>query len=680
MQKLMSEIRRGQPQKIVDDQTRFEQLQLIARLDEAIKSISSKNNFREVAQEVTRQLADVLHADRVVACQWGEEEDEFILQAEYPLPDRKPTAIDEAGIRFPADREIIKAFGKDSSSQLALDELKRGKSAALFEGWEQGSLLLLPAVLPRGTKGFALAFCKGEDRRFSNAEIALSKLLLRHTALIVEYLLLLQDAEQRGSQLEELRQASLNITSSLDQTDVLYALLGSALKMLQGAKDAHIFLYDGDKLSFGAAMWADGRKSEPWSEPREHGLTYTVARTAGTVPVEDMRIHPLFKGTPADWTGAIIGLPIKFAGKVVGVMNIGWPEPRHFEREELHLIQLLADQAAIAIQNAHQMAQSERRGTELEALHQASLKLTSTLDIGLVLRAILENAMKMLEGVDNAHIYTYDGETLRFGAARWAGGREGQAWVKPNPDGLVYSVARSGEMLPIGNMGKHSQYKDSHTRWKGAVVAMPLKVARRVAGVMVIAYQEPREFEAGELNLINLLADQAAIALENARLHGLTQEEALTDPLTELPNRRAFDIRLAEEIRRSTRYGHSFALVMMDLDGFKRINDTYGHIVGDVALKDISRCLRYSVRDTDFLARFGGDEFVLILPETKGDDAGIISHKLQKTVLDCRINWAEAKDERVTLSIGVASFPLDAKEPAALIGKADKALYRSKNR
>jgi diguanylate cyclase (GGDEF)-like protein len=536
----------------------------------------------------------------------------------------------------------------------------------------------MPIVLPRGSRGFILVFCQDEERTFSPVEIAVGKLLLSHTAFLVEYLIFFDDAERRTRQLEELRQASLHITSSLDLEAVLYALLESALKMLSGVQGAHIFLYDGHQLSFGAAMWADGRRSEPWAEPRQDGLTYAVARSAEIVVVQDMQAHPLFRSAPADWSGAIIGLPLKFAGKVVGVMNIAWPVPQQFEREDLHLMELLADQAAIAIQNAHLMAQSKRRGAELEALHQASLKLNSILDVETVLKAILEHATDLLHGVDNAHIYTYDGKALQFGAAHWAGSHEAQAWLIPNADDLVYSVANSGEMLPISNFSAHPSFKKAPASWNGAIVAVPLKVARRVAGVIVVAYPEPREFESGELDLIKLLADQAAIALENARLHSLSQEEALTDPLTELPNRRAFDMRLAEEIRRSVRYGHHFCLMMMDLDGFKRINDSYGHMGGDVVLKNIARCLRYSVRDTDFLARYGGDEFVLLLPETGPGDARVISEKLKNAVLDCEINWADAKNERITLSIGVASFPQDGRETAALIDKADKNLYRGK--
>jgi diguanylate cyclase (GGDEF)-like protein len=154
----------------------------------------------------------------------------------------------------------------------------------------------------------------------------------------------------------------------------------------------------------------------------------------------------------------------------------------------------------------------------------------------------------------------------------------------------------------------------------------------------------------------------------------------MTDALTGLPNRRAFDKNLAEEIRRSARYNHTFTVMMVDLDGYKRINDTYGHVVGDTALREIAQCLRGSVRDTDFMARFGGDEFVLILPETKSGDDLFIAQKLREAAGVCRLSLPDGKRETLTLSIGSASFPLDASEPSGLIHEADRLLYDEKKR
>jgi diguanylate cyclase len=118
---------------------------------------------------------------------------------------------------------------------------------------------------------------------------------------------------------------------------------------------------------------------------------------------------------------------------------------------------------------------------------------------------------------------------------------------------------------------------------------------------------------------------------------------------------------------------------MIDLDNFKRINDLHGHRAGDVALQEIARCLRYKVRDTDFLARFGGDEFVLILPETSGADARKVCDKLQSGLAECAIVWGRG-DEALSFSYGIAEYPQDAQAAALLVGAADRAMYSEKGK
>jgi diguanylate cyclase (GGDEF)-like protein len=314
----------------------------------------------------------------------------------------------------------------------------------------------------------------------------------------------------------------------------------------------------------------------------------------------------------------------------------------------------------------------------LEVLRQASLQLTSSLDLKEVLYALLENAFKLVGDTHDANIFLYESGKLTFGAAIFADGRRGKPWAEPRQDGLTYTVARSGEALAIEDMKGHSLFKTAPKDWRGAIIGLPLKYGGRVLGVMNISWPTPRHFDQEELHAMELLADQAAIAVENARLHTIVQSEALTDPLTGLPNRRAFDLRLAEEIRRSARYEHNFTVLMVDLDDFKRINDAHGHMVGDAALREIAHCLHYNVRDTDFMARIGGDEFVLILPETKPGDEGQIAQKLREAAKDCQLNMPNNKTENITLSIGAASFPQDSKEPGSLVAKADQALYKDK--
>ena len=316
----------------------------------------------------------------------------------------------------------------------------------------------------------------------------------------------------------------------------------------------------------------------------------------------------------------------------------------------------------------------------LEVLRQASLRLTGSLDLEEVLYALLESAFKLVGDTRDANIFLYEKGRLSFAASIFADGSRGKPWAEPREDGLTYAVARSGKVIPVEDMRTHPLFKTAPGDWHGAIIGLPLVYGGRVLGVLNIAWRQPRRFDQQELHAMELLADQAAIAVENARLHSMVQNEALTDPLTSLPNRRAFDTRLADEVRRSSRYGHVFMVLMVDLDGFKRINDSYGHMVGDAALRTIAHCLRSSVRDTDFMARIGGDEFVLILPETKTGGEELVSQKLRAASESCQLTLPDGQTDHFTLSIGAASFPQDASEPAELLLKADQALYAEKKK
>lgn len=371
-------------------------------------------------------------------------------------------------------------------------------------------------------------------------------------------------------------------------------------------------------------------------------------------------------------TGRMIFIPMRLGTHPLGlVAAFGDTDRKPFSQAEKTISQIFANHAAVVLENVHLQDVAERRAAEIEGLRKASLQLTSTLDPDEVLNNTLENAHRLLHNVTHARIYVYEHEKLRLAASLAAPELGGAPFEDPRPAEWVLEVAQSGESLYLANAGQGSR------RWANAIIAMALQVGGRVLGVMEVACASPRQLDE-ELKIMRLLADHAAAAMENARLHNLTRQAALTDSLTGLPNRRAFDARLEEEIRRSGRYQHAFSLVMIDLNNFKRINDLYGHQVGDVALQDIARCLRARTRDTDFLARLGGDEFILILPETSVSAARSLSDQLQTAVAECVVGWGKDGDRVVDFSAGIAGYPVDGEEAAALMKAADEAMYAAK--
>jgi diguanylate cyclase (GGDEF)-like protein len=174
------------------------------------------------------------------------------------------------------------------------------------------------------------------------------------------------------------------------------------------------------------------------------------------------------------------------------------------------------------------------------------------------------------------------------------------------------------------------------------------------------------------LRLISTMTNHLALALKNATEHQKIQELAVTDELTGLYNRRAFQHALDKELRRSKRYQKSLSLIMLDIDGFKEINDTFGHQAGDEVLKTLAAYLRSGVRDTDLIARYGGDEFAIILPETKAHEAAVLAERLKNSISHHSVTTEETPHPII------ADISNNGMSSDELIRRADHVLYRSK--
>jgi diguanylate cyclase (GGDEF)-like protein len=205
-------------------------------------------------------------------------------------------------------------------------------------------------------------------------------------------------------------------------------------------------------------------------------------------------------------------------------------------------------------------------------------------------------------------------------------------------------------------------------------LGVPLEIYGAVEGVLAVQSRTPHALSPERVRLLESIAAQAAVALQNARLYDM----AMVDGLTGLFVRRYFDARLDEEIQRSRRFDNEFSIVLMDIDDFKQLNDTYGHLVGDRMLRGIADTVRRAMRAVDTAARYGGEEFAMILPRTALLDAYNQAERIRQQIADFRLD-AEGHVLSVTASFGIASHPDGgAADAEALIRLADRALYRAK--
>lgn len=336
------------------------------------------------------------------------------------------------------------------------------------------------------------------------------------------------------------------------------------------------------------------------------------------------------------------------------------------------------DLAQQLIDNRTLLSMLKQQTDELEALKKLSIHLTSSLDLPDVLDTLVSEALRLIPNARDVHIFLYKNGKLTFGASLDTQGNRNKMLSKPRTNGITYTVARSGEMVVAEDMKSHSLFANTPADWTGSIIGLPLKVSNTVVGVMNMARSATGGFTSSELRLLGLLSDQAAVAISNANLHQLISRQAYSDTLTGLPNRRALDERLEEEVNAARRNKYSFAVIMMDLDGFKTINDTYGHPVGDEVLKMIANQMARGVRNTDFLARYGGDEMTLILTQSDMASAKIVAEKIVESMKKIKYKLPDGKKLKLGISGGIAIFPVNARDASDLLRAADAALYRAK--
>lgn len=326
----------------------------------------------------------------------------------------------------------------------------------------------------------------------------------------------------------------------------------------------------------------------------------------------------------------------------------------------------------------------EEKTSELTALFQIGQQVVSSLNLEETLDMIAGTVTEMV-GAKQCLIFLLDEEKDELV------GKVGRGFSKKEIDSMKIrvgesitgAVAKEGKPLLLSGAVKEQQ--PTTIRYGGfeakSLILAPLVARKKVIGVISVMSRAKGKFDKGDLEIINLFANQAAIAVENARLFALTEHLAITDGITDLYNHRYFQQRLDEEVKRSRRYRSPLALVMFDIDYFKKYNDTYGHPQGDLVLEQMAHITKSTVRETDIVARYGGEEFIIILPATKKEQAIASAERLRQAVASYPFaGHADGSSVKLTISLGVSSFPGDAKSTTGLISKADQALYVSKQK
>ncbi|MFZ0637435.1 MAG: sensor domain-containing diguanylate cyclase [Candidatus Acidiferrales bacterium] len=324
-------------------------------------------------------------------------------------------------------------------------------------------------------------------------------------------------------------------------------------------------------------------------------------------------------------------------------------------------------------------------GSEVTVFHELGKALTSSLQLDQVLRTIMEKINEVLRP-DTWSLLLMDQEKneLYFQIATGVGAEALRDVRIKLGQGIAGWVAESGEVVVVPDTSQDSRFfsqVDEKTKMETrSIVAVPVRFREQCLGVIeLINCIGPEGFSQRDLALLEALADYAAIAIENARHVHRIHELTIKDDCTTLYNARHMNFMLDTEIYRSNRYAFEFSLIFIDLDHFKMVNDTHGHLMGSKLLGELGEMIKDSCRVIDLAFRYGGDEFVILLPQTSKENALRVAHRLHKRIREGSWLKEAGLNVHITASIGVASYPGDSKTKADLLHLADEAMYLVKN-
>ncbi len=472
---------------------------------------------------------------------------------------------------------------------------------------------------------------------------------------------------------------AIGVRPSLEET--LEEVLKQAGQLI-GFEHAALMLYDeeSDTLRVAALRGYGDRRDELLRSvlSSSEGLSGWAVRSGRSVRVGDVRVDGRYrKGLPEARSN--MAVPLVVGRQVAGVINVESERKDAFTEEHEKLLTVLGAQAALAILAFKSQQALRGRVAQLEALHQISKLASEAGALGVTLHQMLEVAQEVVPEAQCA-ILLLDSEqnVLRLAA------------------GEGYQAAARYLEIPVGHgvTGRCAETrKTQHIRDLQACnvvhyipgipgarceLALPMIAEGKTVGVLNAESVEPDAFGPNAIQTLSLIAHQAAAVIRGSQLLEETRRLAITDGLTGLHNRRHFMRQLDENVLRAVRYQETMALIMLDLDHFKDVNDRFGHQVGDRVLELLAVALRDSVRDSDRAARLGGEEFALLLLRCDRSLAMVIAERVRNRIRHLSLDELPEGGIDLSASIGIAFFPEDGQDPKELMQAADDAMYAAK--
>ena len=497
--------------------------------------------------------------------------------------------------------------------------------------------------------------------------------------------------EPRAFELTELLAACRKLSDILNLEE-LYEVFAGIIEQKFEIIKLGLFEYNLDEETFNLVFSHGLGKLKFKFKPDKQDLWHTILQDKPFAVVDDVG-NPLFtkflekqdlKILPSE-----LWIPLIMRDEVMGLLTLGAKNGNQpFSDFDLYYLQQIAAQAAVSLNTCRLY---ERRRQEKEDLDKTLQNLSLLYGIGKamnyisdlkkLLQYILNQAID-IASAEKGSLMLYDAEAELLNIRVLAGLEDTKYQDKVNNneiecrsfmpgEGIAGRVYLDSQPMIVNNIREDDLFIESDTSFVRSIACIPMVVYDEVIGVINVTNKKKgKEFTNQDIKMLKAIADQAAVAVNKAQLWDM----AVTDSLTGLYVRRYFMVKLQEEIHRAERYKKVISVIMVDLDRFKKINDTYGHDAGDRALESISNFLKKNIRDVDAIARYGGEEFVMLVPDADKEAAFGLAERLRQELANIKLDNMPP----ITVSIGIATYPTDGAEVEDLIRKADAAMYEAK--
>ncbi len=520
-----------------------------------------------------------------------------------------------------------------------------------------------------------ILFPHAERRMFGSSNLRLLIGLSLQIALTLENYVVMHEAQRRTKEYELLTEIGQAVSSHLDQEEVLRTVQAE-LGQIFDTTDFYIALQDDDEIHFELEV-EDGRTLPKRSRKLTNGLTEYVLKTGQPLliqsDIEQVRAKLGVDFIPPHPARSFCAVPIFLGGKPAGVMAARSTQREYqFQTRDLEVMKTVAGQLGVAVENARLFAEEKRRARHLSFLNSISKTAISSEDaeqmMADIVREIQQNFRYDHIGIGIMDYATKDIEIkAEAGTSTQTIGRR-----IPVGTGILGRVARTGESALVQNIGQ-GQLAGVLAESR-AVLCLPITYSESLLGVLNVESRNENAFSPQDVLILNTLGDLLATALHNSFVFQKMQQQSITDGLTGIKTRRFFWEALSSEWKRASRSGRPFSVVLIDLDKFKEVNDTQGHLEGDLVLARVGRLLEQKCRQSNVVARYGGDEFIILMPETGIEQAQVLAERLRLWLATDPM----LEEHHITGSFGVASFPVHAFSAEDLIRVADTGMYMAK--